>query len=102
MIRALYDRQAMRISVTGHAGYAPRGQDIVCAGASTLYYTLRAALEAEAEAGRGSITERDGEIDFAAEAEGQERARLIMDTVWQGYELMAGQYGTYIKAVKTG
>ena len=102
MIRALYDRQAMRISVTGHAGYAPHGQDIVCAGASTLYYTLRAALEAEAEAGRGSVIERDGEIGFAAEDGREERARLIMDTVWQGYELMAGQYGTYIKAEKTG
>ena len=102
MIRALYDRQAMRISVTGHAGYAPHGQDIVCAGASTLYYTLRAALEAEAEAGRGSVIERDGEIGFVAADGSEERARLIMDTVWQGYELLARQYGTYIKAEKTG
>lgn len=102
MIRALYDRQAMRISVTGHAGYAPHGQDIVCAGASTLYYTLRAALEAEEEAGRGSVTDRGGEIIFAAADGSGERARLIMDTVWRGYELMAEQYGTYIKAEKTG
>ena len=97
MIRALYDRQAMRISVTGHAGYAPHGQDIVCAGASTLYYTLRAA-----EAGRGSVSERDGEIGFAAADGSEERVRVIMDTVWQGYELLAGQYGTYMKAEKTG
>lgn len=102
MIRAHYSREELHISVTGHAGYAPHGQDIVCAGASTLYYTLRAALEAEAEAGRGSVIERDGEIGFAAADGSEERARLIMDTVWQGYELLAGQYGTYIKAEKTG
>lgn len=102
MIRALYDRKAMRISVTGHAGYAPHGRDIVCAGASTLYYTLRAALEAEAEAGRGSVTDRGGEIIFAAADGSEERVRVIMDTVWHGYELLAGQYGTYIKAEKTG
>ena len=29
-------RTADRIIVDGHAGYAPNGQDIVCAGISTL------------------------------------------------------------------
>ena len=40
-----------RLEVFGHAGYAPRGQDIVCAGASmlmeTLVYVLAACDEAE-------------------------------------------------------
>ena len=30
-----------RLEASGHAGYAPAGQDIVCAGASTLMQTLR-------------------------------------------------------------
>lgn len=38
MIRILV-RQHM-ISVTGHAGYAPAGQDIVCAAVSALTQTL--------------------------------------------------------------
>lgn len=29
--------------MSGHAGYAPRGQDIVCAAVSSLYETLYAA-----------------------------------------------------------
>ena len=29
-----------RLEASGHAGYAPAGQDIVCAGASTLMQTL--------------------------------------------------------------
>ena len=33
------------ISVTGHAGYAPPGQDIVCAAISTLTQTLSASLD---------------------------------------------------------
>ena len=30
----------LRLEARGHAGYAPAGQDIVCAGASTLMQTL--------------------------------------------------------------
>lgn len=33
------------ITVTGHAGYAPVGQDIVCAGVTTLTQTLIKSLE---------------------------------------------------------
>ena len=35
-----------RLEASGHAGYAPAGQDIVCAGASTLMQTLCALLAA--------------------------------------------------------
>lgn len=34
-----------QISVHGHAGYAPRGQDIVCAAVSALTLTLIQGLE---------------------------------------------------------
>ncbi len=30
----------MTLTLTGHADYAPYGQDVVCAGVSTLVYTL--------------------------------------------------------------
>ena len=33
------------ITIEGHAGYAPRGQDIVCAGISTLVQTLLQSFE---------------------------------------------------------
>ena len=34
-----------RITVSGHARYAPTGQDIVCAGVSTLSQTLIKSIE---------------------------------------------------------
>ena len=40
MIEAVYNRGKKTLSVHGHSGYAPRGRDIVCAGVSTLVYTL--------------------------------------------------------------
>lgn len=36
MIRAVFGRD--RVTVMGHAGYAPKGQDIVCAAASALVF----------------------------------------------------------------
>ncbi len=36
-----------RLSTSGHAGYAPKGQDIVCAGASTLMQALVSLLASE-------------------------------------------------------
>ena len=38
MIRAVFGRD--RVTVMGHAGYAPKGQDIVCAAASALVFAL--------------------------------------------------------------
>lgn len=36
---------SVHMRLLGHAGAAPRGQDLVCAGASTLACTLGAAVE---------------------------------------------------------
>ena len=38
---------AMRLEAAGHAGYAPAGQDIVCAGVSTLMQALVSLLAGE-------------------------------------------------------
>ncbi len=40
MILAEYDPEKLILKVSGHSGYAARGEDIVCAGVSTLVYTL--------------------------------------------------------------
>ena len=45
---------SLRLEAAGHAGYAPAGQDIVCAGASTLMQALVYLLAGEESArGRG-------------------------------------------------
>ena len=43
MIRAVFGKN--RLTVEGHAGYAPKGQDIVCAAVSALVYALIGTLE---------------------------------------------------------
>lgn len=46
MIKIRYkdDGKRRRITVDGHAGAAPKGQDIYCCAASTLVMTLQSAL----------------------------------------------------------
>ena len=41
MIRIRYSPGNCTIHISGHAGYAPQGQDVVCAGVSALYCALR-------------------------------------------------------------
>ena len=40
MIRICYDRALPKLTVRGHAGYGLHGTDVVCAGVSTLVFTL--------------------------------------------------------------
>ena len=51
---------AMRLEAVGHAGYAPAGQDIVCAGVSTLMQALVSLLAGEENARSDAFDEPDG------------------------------------------
>ena len=54
-----------RVTLRGHADYAPRGEDIVCAAASALVFALIGALEE-----KGQLRElviRPGLVTLAAE-----------------------------------
>ncbi|MBO5497246.1 MAG: ribosomal-processing cysteine protease Prp, partial [Oscillospiraceae bacterium] len=50
MTRAIYDREQLRLTLEGHAGAGPRGDDLVCAALSMLAMTLeRRVREREEE-----------------------------------------------------
>ena len=75
------------ITVDGHADYAPRGADIVCAGASALCMALMSALE---NAGIDMDYEiRDGylSVNFS-----KNNSRDICHTILCGFYEMAQQY----------
>ncbi len=93
-------RREMCMSVTGHAGYAPRGQDIVCAGASTLFHTMIEALENESVKSGGCVVYDNSVVRFSGGD--ADRVQLIMDTVWTGFQMLAEAYGEYITTKKTG
>lgn len=97
MIRARW-RAPCALEISGHAGYAPSGQDIVCAGVSTLYGALVAELEHRERHGEGTMTTMGGVVAFQPETE---EIKGIYAMVWRGLLLLAAQYGKYIDAERT-
>lgn len=83
-------RTADSISVEGHAGYAKAGQDIVCAGVSTLAQTLIASIEELTEdkityhISPGTVDIKHGNLS--------EQAQLLVNSFFVGVEMIANTY----------
>ena len=84
MIRAVFGR--VRVTVTGHAGYAPKGQDIVCAAASALVFALIGSLRQEENL--REVVIRPGYVTAAA----KEPCREELELVRCGLAQLAAQY----------
>ncbi len=89
MIRAVFGRD--RVTVMGHAGYAPKGQDIVCAAASALVFALIGALE-EKEQLRELVI-KPGLVTVAAEGDCRAEWQLIRCGLGQ----LAGKYPACVR-----
>lgn len=107
MIRAVYDRDAHRVTVKGHAGAAPHGEDLICAAVSALLCTLAEAVRRLEEHGRAEHVEirlfaGDAEISFHSACECPVIA--VVDTVCLGLECLAAQYPEHVvyEAVNRG
>ena len=91
------------LRIRGHAQYAPRGADIVCAAVSALGYTFAAVLrrlEAEgALASRARIHEAEGMLFVAGRADRAHDAALkqSFETVKTGLQLLAESYPTHVR-----
>lgn len=68
MIRATMYWRALMMEVDGHAGYAEKGKDIVCAGASMLLEALAAVLQEADDRGRceANLKQEDGKARISA------------------------------------
>jgi uncharacterized protein YsxB (DUF464 family) len=97
MIRVIYDPEAYQVDVSGHAGYAAHGQDVVCAGASTLFYTLARSLR---DIDRFDVQESaDGSIKriSCVPSQGQAiRARVAFRTIMQGFKMLSEEYPAHV------
>ena len=85
--------------ITGHAGSAPGGADIVCAGVSALAQTAANALETVAEV-EPIVHVKDGFLSVRlpkslSRRQGKD-ADIILKTVEQGLRDIADTYAQYI------
>lgn len=100
MIRITYKEfpkeGAMRLRAEGHAGYAPKGQDIVCAAVSTLMQAL--AFSADCSEEGFAVASSSGpagtylELQMKATPESRAKFELVTD----GLELVAQLYPKFV------
>ncbi len=98
MIIARYDRdgETHTLSVDGHAGYAQKGQDIVCAGVSAIVYALLGWLENNSEyAGFVSIDDNNGEVIISCE--GGENVSAVFYMAAIGIEQIQNMYPAHVE-----
>ena len=87
-----------RLEASGHAGYAPAGQDIVCAGASTLMQTLCALLAGEEGAKSGAWDEPDGpRLAVTAAAPQKPWVEGAFEFAKAGCALLAERYPDHVR-----
>ena len=83
------------IKIRGHAGYAPRGQDVVCAGVTALTQTLVESIEGLT----GNEIKYDmspGRVDIEIK-DPDEDAQLLMDSFFVGAEMIADEFPEYVR-----
>ena len=87
-----------RLEASGHASYAPAGQDIVCAGASTLMQTLCALLAGEEGAKSGAWDEPDGpRLAVTAAAPQKPWVEGAFEFAKAGFALLAERYPDHVR-----
>lgn len=89
---------AVSLKMEGHAGTAKKGEDIVCAAASMLAYTLAQAVLWQYDdhnlRKRPRVEMREGECIICAKPK-DECYNLVLHTFWVvqvGFFLLAGKY----------
>ena len=92
MIRGVYDRDTMTLRMSGHAGYAPYGYDVVCAGVSTLVYTLINTTDCRVDPCDDMFIHIVGEGD----------SPIIAEAVARGLDMLSQRYPDNFEFIQKG
>ena len=87
-----------RITIKGHANYAPLGQDIVCASVSTLVQVLIKCIEDITE-DKIEYSIRPGMVDIKF-GNLSEKAQLLVSSFFIGAQMISEQYPNNVKIVQ--
>lgn len=90
MIRITADGNTLSFTARGHAGYGPKGQDIVCAGVSTLLYSYaQELLKLKAD----PVIKDTGDVFEVRPGKTGEKERTAFEMTHSGLRMMADSYG---------
>lgn len=96
MITIIYDEKGhdMILQASGHAGFAPKGQDIVCAAVSCLMQTLAYSVD-----GGTATRDPDGDNVLRVQAAQSFDTQAKFELVTDGLMLLAQQYPENVRFV---
>jgi uncharacterized protein YsxB (DUF464 family) len=84
------------VSIKGHAGYAPHGQDIVCAAVSALVQTFIVSVD-ELTSDRIKVTHNEqGQIQTIQYRNLSKDAQLLVDSFFIGIRMIADAYPNHL------
>lgn len=92
------DNEIISFAVKGHAGYAPHGEDIVCAAVSALVQTTVLGI-AENIGLEPEVTVKDGYLDCklpAMNEKEKELVYLLVEVMLTGLKEIKKQYPKYL------
>lgn len=88
------DKVAKGIEISGHAGYAEYGQDIICAAVSVLALNMANSVERFTDDHfEGSAAEDGGYFSFSFPEEMSQESQLLMNSLILGLENIREEYG---------
>ena len=82
------------VSLVGHAGYANRGQDIICAAVSSLALNMANSVEEFTDDHfEGSVSDDGGYFSFSFPDEVSSESQLLMKSLILGLQNIRDEYG---------
>ena len=102
MLTIEYFPRVPALSFTGHAGSGPFGEDLVCAGASALFFTLIGYLDRLDEEFEPELLEYGDRINITLDPPKyrMQDARLLLGAFAGGFEMLGEKYPENVKFIK--
>lgn len=94
------EKAADSVSITGHANYAPHGQDIVCAAISALVQTLIQSAE-DLCTDQISYHLQPGKVEIK-HGNLTKDAQLLLDSFFIGVYMIADKYPNNVQVTRRG
>ena len=104
MINVKYDRENLILKMKGHANAGKKGEDIICASASMLAYTLAQNIKYLENAGVAkdvNIILEDGcALISCSPVDEKETLLCVYDTITTGFALLYNNYPNNLKFIE--
>lgn len=95
------DSSDYMVSLNGHAGYAPKGHDLVCAAISLLTTMIAQTLLNDEKVVTHKCEMGDGTATFSFTAQGTDIDARI-DTIVTGFKLLHQEFPQYVNLILNG